>query len=234
MDESVSPGGNALHAWSMGLAAALGARPGIVGISGQGWTNAGAGSEPDVEAAWSLIKSGTSRLSGGLFSPMPDYIAICHGTNDSAASDGAITTAVTNTLTAIRAAAPDVPIYVILPFGQIKVSAITSGVVAVAGSLTSETLWEATIGTGSTDSDMYLINLGTNASLGITGPIASATQQSGDKLHPNEVTVNQLSARVAACIGYLNATPSSSFETSDLWDNLRTIARSNGMELVEA
>lgn len=234
LDETVNPGGDGLHAWSMAIAAALGARPGIVGISGQGWTNAGAGSEPDVEAAWNLLKSGTSRLSGGLLSPMPEHIVICHGTNDSSASDGAVTTAVTNTLTAIRAAAPDVPIFVILPFGQIKVSAITSGVVAVAGSLTSETLFEATIGTGSTDTDMYLINLGTNASLGITGPSGTAKQQSRDNLHPNEVTVNQISARVAACIGYITAGSSGGGGSSltDEWDQLRLIARSNGLELI--
>ena len=233
MDDTVLPGGNGLHAWSMGLAAALGARPGIVGISGQGWTNVGAGSEPDFEDAWDFVKTGTSRLSSGLLSPMPDYIAICHGTNDSSASDAAVTAAVTSTLNQIRAAAPDVPIYVIIPFGQIKVSAITTGVTASAGALTPESLWESTVYTGATDTQMHMIDLGANASLGITGPSGTATQQSTDKLHPNEVTVNQIAARVAACIGYLeNTSGGSGNAQTDEWDNLRSIARNNGLELI--
>ena len=233
MDDTVLPGGNGLHAWSMGLAAALGARPGIVGISGQGWTNVGAGSELDFEDAWDFVKTGTSRLSIGLLSPMPDYIAICHGTNDSSASDAAVTAAVTSTLNQIRTAAPDVPIYVIIPFGQIKVSAITAGVTASAGTLTPESLWESTVYTGATDTQMHMIDLGANASLGITGPSGTATQQSTDKLHPNEVTVNQIAARVAACIGYLeNTSGGSGNAQTDEWDNLRSIARDNGLELI--
>jgi lysophospholipase L1-like esterase len=233
MDDTVLPGGNGLHAWSMGLAASVGSRPGIVGISGQGWTNIGAGSEPDFEDAWDFVKTGTSRLSSGLLSPMPDMIAICHGTNDSLASDAAVTAAVTSTLNQIRAAAPDVPIFVIVPFGQIKVSAITAGVTASAGTLTPESLWESTVYTGATDTKMYMIDLGANASLGITGPTGTATQQSTDKLHPNEVTVNQIAARVAACIGYLTAEPGTGgFVPTDEWDNLRAIARNNGLELI--
>ena len=78
-----------------------------------------------------------------------------------------------------------------------------------------------------------MIDLGVNASLGITGPMGTATQQSTDKLHPNEVTVNQIAARVAACIGYLeNTSGGSGNAQTDEWDNLRSIARDNGLELI--
>lgn len=105
---------------------------GIVAYAGQGYTTqVGSNNNvPDVEAAYGSYFSGQSRLSAGLLSPAPDYILIAHGTNDSGSSDAAVTTAVSNTITALRAAAPTTEIFILIPPGLVKQAAIEDGVTA--------------------------------------------------------------------------------------------------------
>lgn len=192
---------------SQAFAEALNARPGLVGIPGQGYTQAGAGGEPDVETSWPTIATGFSRLSSGLISPMPDAIVIAHGTNDTGATDAAVATAVTNTLTAIRAAAPLVPIYVIAAYGQMVVSAIKTGVINFAGNnhLDNE-VFDMNITTFIDDELICFIDLGEDISLGISGPLGDATQQSLDFIHPDNRTVSRIAAKVGVAIGWFSAT----------------------------
>jgi len=125
---------DASQAFPILLARAFECEVGIIGFAGQGYT-AAIGSNHnlvDVEAAWDEYYSGQSRLSGGLLDPAPDYIVTSHGTNDSGASDGDVTTAVENLIGAWRTAAPDATIFVALPPALIKESAIRSGVTNAA------------------------------------------------------------------------------------------------------
>lgn len=103
---------------------------GVVAFAGQGYaTVVGSGHNlVDLEASYGSYYAGQSRLSAGLFSPAPDYIIINEGTNDSGTADGTVTTSVTNTINALRAAAPSAPIFICIPPALIKETAIRSGV----------------------------------------------------------------------------------------------------------
>ncbi len=63
------------------LARVYDAEVGIVGFSGQDYDVAGNANVPALSAAWDLYTAGHSRLTGGLFSPAPDYLITNHGTN---------------------------------------------------------------------------------------------------------------------------------------------------------
>lgn len=96
---------------------------GVVGFAGQGYTAGGGGNVPNLQNAWDDYYSGQSRLSGGLFSPAPDYIVSAHGQND-----GSPRTAVAALIPAWRAAAPNAKILICIPANQNCLSTITQGV----------------------------------------------------------------------------------------------------------
>lgn len=107
--------------WSALLADALDAEVGIVGCDSQGWGTSGINNVPTFPLAWPYYSSGLSRLDdSGLLSPMPDLIVINHGKNGVPNSP-----TITSTLAAIRTAAPNVPMYVVVTFDGSNRSAFT-------------------------------------------------------------------------------------------------------------
>lgn len=157
--------GNASKSCAYLLGSELKSEFGILGWASQGWTVAGQGNIPAFSASWDNYSLGFGRLVNGLLSPQPDYIFINQGINDSAVADATLQAEVTARLTAIRAAAPNAKIFVIIPFTQTKASAIASGI------------------TGFIDSNTYKIDLGTD---GNTFSVTTAnTLYSFDALHPN-------------------------------------------------
>lgn len=127
---------DALQTFSALIGRALNCEYGIIGFAGQGYQDTGQGNVPELSNAWNLYWSGQSRLSGGLFSPAPDWVVSAHGHNDSGASDGTVQAAVESQIAAWRAAAPSAKIAICVPPGQQKRSAITAAELA-AGDATS-------------------------------------------------------------------------------------------------
>lgn len=121
-----TPPGSASASCTQTLAHDLSCELGVVANEGQGWLNPV--DMPGLETAYPNYISGISRLVSGKFSPLPDYIIVEMGTNDSTFTDAAVRAAVTTTITSLRAAAPGAKIVILLPFTtNTKVTAITNG-----------------------------------------------------------------------------------------------------------
>jgi lysophospholipase L1-like esterase len=185
-----NPGGHdATASFCHGLALALNAEVAMFGFGSQGYITAGSGSVPAFNASsgtittWDKWDSLHSLLVAGQLSPLPDFIVIEHGTNDRAGLDATVLAAAQNFMTAIRAAAPGVPIGIMIPFGQFEVTPIT-------------TAW-TNYQVATPDPLMYLINCGTGADAGITAVGSTATQQSFDGIHPNVATDGRLASTLA-------------------------------------
>lgn len=174
------------------IAERLDAEVGIVGKSGQGYTVVGSGNVPSFVNAWDFYSDSQSRLSTGLLVPEPDFITINEGTNESAVADATVTAAIhtatanTGVLKDIRAAAgADAWMFVIVPFGQIKVTAITDAVDDYQADNPSDT-------------KLVSINLGTDMSVGLTDTTrAGSSLWAYDGLHPNQYRHAQLGELVA-------------------------------------
>ncbi len=164
--------------WSWLLGEPLNAEFGIVGNGYQGWCQSTPGNVPplftpsdDTNSAWNKYYSGQSRLSGGALLPSPDFIINNHGQNDLSfgSSDSSVISSVTGWLSQIRTAAPNAKIYITIPFGQGKSTAITSGVNLYKNTNTS-------------DINVKIINLG---NIGFGTSMTSATAYTNDGIHPS-------------------------------------------------
>ncbi|HSZ56643.1 MAG TPA: SGNH/GDSL hydrolase family protein [Tepidisphaeraceae bacterium] len=178
------------------LASALDAEVGIVGFSGQGWTVSGYGNVPKfydtttpANSTFDKYSSGFSRLRSGLLSPAPDYILVLHGTNDAnqGATDAAVTSTVSAWLSAVRADAASGQIFVTIPFGGGKRSAITGGFNAVS------------------DSNAHLVDLGTT----IEPTLSAGGINTNDGMHPNVRGHATFAALLANQLRQLIAPPAS-------------------------
>lgn len=108
------------------IARAFQCEVGVIGFAGQGFTTTGGGNVPDLEDSWDEYYNAQSRLSGGAFSPAPDYVISTMGQNDSSG----VQTAVQNLITAWRTAAPSAKIVFCSPADLANASAISAGVTA--------------------------------------------------------------------------------------------------------
>ncbi len=145
-------------------------------LGGGGWSGTGSGGVPaiytpgnDTSSSWNKYSYGKSLLTGGLFTPAPDYIYMNHGTNDNGSTDANLIAIIDGWLPAVRTAAPNAVIFIIVPFGQYKASAITSA-------------YNAYIAANPSDKKVFLIDL---------GPAAATLISSGgapDSLHPYAAT----------------------------------------------
>ncbi len=181
------------------LGQAFDAEVGALGYGSQGYGKTGLSSIPRVyhvsggayqasTSTWDKHHSEASRLSGGLFSPAPDFIVMYHGTADDtgSSSDADVTNSIHTSasvgmIQALRAAAPNAEIFVCIPAGQRKASAITAGFNAFQ--------------TASPDSKVYLIDLGTGEpALGLTSGSA-ANRRSFDGVHYKADTYADVSVR---------------------------------------
>jgi hypothetical protein len=135
------------------------------------------GTYHDDQSRWNKIDGGDNhslldsngRLSAyGDVDQEPSLILINYGTNDglSHASSSDIQASITQSLTALRAAAPKAAIYLIVPFGQYALKELQDGLAAYQAQ-------------ASADKNVFLIDLGK--------PVANALAANGywSGLHPN-------------------------------------------------
>lgn len=111
---------------------------GSVSFQGQGFTDTGVGNVPalyvsgnSAATAWDKLSAGNART----LSPVPNYVFCWHGANDDfgGASDGTVTARVTAWIAAARSACgPQTQIFILVPAGQYKASAIAAGVSAAS------------------------------------------------------------------------------------------------------
>ena len=168
----------ATASWIVPVASGLNAEYGNVGFGGQSWSQAWV-QLPSLPNAWNYYFSTNSRLTGGLFSPAPDYVVENIGHNDPSLTQSIVT----NWFTSLRAATgPTTKIFAVLPFTGSVNTTITNGFNAYVSA--------------SSDTKAYLINLGSNG----TTYSATIPTYSYDGSHPNVAGDAQLGALVLAQI----------------------------------
>ena len=204
----------------------------IVGFGSQGYGKAGLAGVPRVfddtdgtADAWDLIYPGRSRLSGGLLSPMPDRIFLTFGTADYTNGGGAESTAqrmedgLAAFLPALRTAAPDAAIYVVIPPCLTRVAtdhtarrdAIIAGFDAGAGAKTLKgTSGDVTVYRGGTDLAAYLIHPGEDISANVYDTSVGASADSYDGIHYKSAFASTVADRIYAGVQVAEATSTSS------------------------
>jgi len=185
--------------WS--LASSLNAEVGVKAFSSQGWTVSGIGGVVpfytpgnDTNSSWNKYSAGKSLLTSGLFTPAPDYIYINHGANDwgQGSSDASVIASIDGWLPAVRAAAPNAIIFLVVPFGQFKASAIISA-------------FNTYVAANPGDNKVFLVNLGSSGATGLSG--GGSSSQSVDGIHPYAATNATLAASMLPIIqSDINAT----------------------------
>lgn len=131
---------DATKAWTALLGSLLDAEIGNVSFSAQGWDRIGTNNVPrfygttDPQRAWNLYSAGQSRLVDGLLDPQPDWILINQGTNDgfNGVPEGTIQSRFQSWMAAVRLAAPDAHIIVMVPPHGYARAPLTSGFDTVA------------------------------------------------------------------------------------------------------
>lgn len=163
------------------VAEALDAELGQLGYGSVGYEVSGAGSVPSFLSGWSTFNSGArSRLSGGLFTPAPDYIFEMHGTNGTT-TQADVATMIAN----FRAAAPSAFIFIVVPPGGFAKTVKTAAVnAAISGG----------------DSKVKLIDLSVAEYASGLSSFGAATEQGPDGLHPYERSNMRLAAKAAALV----------------------------------
>jgi hypothetical protein len=165
------------------VARALGAELGNVSYGDQGYETKGSGNVPTWPNAYPYYYNGASRLISGNFSPVPDYVAIWHGTNGTV-----VPSDVQWAITDIRAASnSSTKIFVIVPAGGFNRTPITAGFNNYASA-------------NPHDKNAYLIDLGTSWQTGLTTIGGGPSQQSIDSLHPDVSWNARLGAAYAQAI----------------------------------
>jgi lysophospholipase L1-like esterase len=175
----------ATSSYAYQVAASLNAEFGNASFGGESWDTVFNSDIPSFINAWNYYFSSNSRLSGGLLSPVPDYVTVNMGANGGPGSP----TTVVNWLSALRTAtgAP-AKIFELIPFNGSGRTNITSGF--------------NTYKSNSSDPNVFLIDLGSN---GVT--YSTGGSYSYDGLHPNIVGQAQLASLVLAAINADLAVP---------------------------
>ena len=178
---------DATHAFPYTCAAALNAEFGVVGVARQGWTIPGqdGSNVPAFPATWPFHFAGKPRA----FSPGPNYAIVMHGVNDaiSPADPNQVKAAVQTWIGAARTAMQTSRICVVVPFSGFEREAITQAVQAYKTAHTSET-------------KVFLIDLGAAAQSGLTDPSGQPSPHSHDGIHPDAATSQALGTQLAAAI----------------------------------
>ena len=166
-------------AWDMGG----GYSYGQIGFPGTGYKTT-ANNVPVFSSTWDHYSSGRSRLVAGKFSPMPSFVFVCHGRNDSGLS---ATVDVAPQMALIRAALnPNVPIFVCANFaGGNSTTATNTAVVNIRAGINGATQ----------DSYVWALDLGAAGSEGLVGTASRFAPVDG--IHPNWLRGPQLGAMLA-------------------------------------
>lgn len=117
---------DALMSWAYNLGRNLGAEIGLIGFGASGLTVTGSGNVPALTTSYNLMYQGQART----FSPVPSLIILEEGTNDGAATAGAVTTALTTVLNGLLTACPGTPIAVMRPYNGTKAAELIAGIAA--------------------------------------------------------------------------------------------------------
>lgn len=140
----------------------------------------------DADSNWNKFDAAHSLLVSGLFAPAPKYIFLCYGANDKfwndshagEGTDAQVQASLAACLLAYRTAAPSAKIFVLIPFGGFKRSALNAGVTQYK--------------TATPDASTYVVDIGTQAGLTNNG----ASSQSADGVHPTSLSHAQLAAQI--------------------------------------
>lgn len=185
---------NGMMTYGHHLGRAFQAEVGVIGHGGQGYQFAQSQGIPALylpgsaqSQSWQWYNVGNSRLSGGLFSPAPQYIVVSEGGNDAfnSIATASITASINSMAVDLRTAAPNAWIFFAIPVGR----------------------WAKTAHLNATmpDSKCTVLDLGADLATGFTTNTAgdttagfgSASWPSDDGLHPKTFTHGLIAARLA-------------------------------------
>jgi lysophospholipase L1-like esterase len=109
---------NARGSWFAVASSALNCEYGQLGSGGQGMANTTI-NLPPLPQTWNKYDSTSSRLTGGLLLPEPNYVFCCMGTNDSGVASQPFKDAYSSWLITVRQACPNAKIFCVTsPFGD--------------------------------------------------------------------------------------------------------------------
>lgn len=180
---------DALHGWVSAVAAALNSEYAQIGFGGQGWNGGAAdGVTPAFPNTWNLLSNGQARS----FSTPPKYVFINHGTNGNTCGSAGTVAAV---LSAMRAAfGASTKIFLMVPFNGSCIATTPSllsefqSYQGGSANVTSVTSDGITVYCGASDSNAFLLNMGSQAQIGLVLPAATNTAgsiSSYDTTHPS-------------------------------------------------
>lgn len=190
------PGSNdAINGLGTLIGKSFGTEYSVIGFASQGFEQSGSGNVPGFQSssAWQYYSSGRSRLVGGLFSPMPQYITCLHGYNGTTTSSD-----ISGFLTNVRSAcAASTYVFLCVPPGGIGQPGLRA---------TMATGYATYRAANPTDLKTIFIDpfasYGQNSLRAFNGvyPNISANKESGDGIHPNSYGASRLSAMYAGLI----------------------------------
>lgn len=168
---------NALGTWFPILCSALDCEYGQFGSGGQGMVREGM-QMPPLPVTWDRYDPQTSRLTGGLLLPEPDYVFCAMGQND--LPEISVTEAYTEWLAAVRKACPHSRIFCIVPLSQVHRDEIAAAVEMTR------------------DKKVYLIDMPELARKLFNPAAGGATAYCYDQAHPTQLGQAIYGANVAA------------------------------------
>lgn len=197
--QSASANIDYIYTYAAAVAAALNSEPSWSAYPTTGWNRTGTNNVPPLATALVNYYASTPRTLTDLFT----RVLINMGTNDT----GSFGPVVASTLTTARAALGSTSkLYVLMPFNNATVSAMTTGMTTYCGTLGSAVTVQGTqtYQTCANDTKTYFLNLGADGSAGLAG---SVSFQSPDGLHPNGFTHNRLAGLITVVIKAIENVP---------------------------
>ena len=187
----ITPGDDASQTYATVCAQVLNAEYGVVAHPGQGWAEniAPTSGVPNFGEAFNQYYDQTPRFPLASGTPIPDYVVINMGTNDSiyGMDPGVVTKYAVACLLQIRGNLPGSQIFLVVPFGGFQAQALQSACTQY-------------LQTNPTDTKVHLINLGATAQAGLMGQVVGGSAQSFDGIHPNLATHRALGYQLAAAM----------------------------------
>lgn len=187
---------SSVHTYAPLIATSLGAEYGQIGFGSQGWNRTGVGGVPFFTVAWDKFWNNNPRLVSGLFTPVPDFLIVTHGTNDgiNSVSDDAVRISVESWLTSARVATgANCWIIIVVPFGGFKATALSDAVVSY-------------LANNPTDSKTKFINLGAEAAKGISAGSLGSSLYATDGIHPLHFSHMRIASQLSAAIAKVTNT----------------------------
>jgi len=187
----IAPGDDAGQTYATVCAQVFNAEYGVVAHPGEGWAVniAPTSGVPDFGTAFNQYYDQAPRFPLTSGTPVPDYVVINMGTNDSiAGADPALVTKnVVACLQQIRGSLPGSQIFLVVPFGGFQAQTLQSAC-------------SQYLQTNPTDTKIHFINLGATARAGLMGQVDGGSAQSFDGIHPDLPTHRALGYQLVAAM----------------------------------